>query len=121
MKENREFNRLLGAVVAGTYASLEDNKLSAKDVVNYLPAFAAGEEGLKGLREFGKEARTATLADNEAAKAELRNQMGALPELDRYYVTEGLHGLQCILRYIAKEAYERGLEEGRAAALAAKA
>lgn len=120
MKESTELNRFLGDVINGTVLSLRDGKFTGNDVVNYLPAASSSQEGLRGIKELGKEAQTATIAQNEAAKAELRNRLTGLEEIDRYYVVEGVHGLECIFRLIAKESYERGLEEGRAAALAGK-
>lgn len=115
MKETTELNTFVGDVVAGVAASLADGKLNVADVVNFLPALGSGQEGLRGIREFGPEAHTATVAQNEAVKAALSSRLSSLPPTDRYYLTEGLHGIQCLLRFVAKESYERGLQQGLAA------
>lgn len=119
MKESTELNKFLGQLTNATALSLNDGKLTGPDLINYLPALSSAPEALRGIREIGREAHTATIEQNEAVKAELRRQLTSLSPIDQYYTVEGMHGLQCIFRFIAKEAYERGLADGAAAAAAA--
>jgi len=115
----KAFNTFLGAAVNSTFQALEDGKINGNDIAFYLDDIGLAKPGIEGLKEFKDEAQTMTVAENEAVKAGLNSQMSALPELDRYYLSNGLHGIQAIARYLFLIGYRKGQEDGEAKARAA--
>ncbi len=115
----KAFNTFLGAAVNSTFQALEDGKINGNDIAFYLDDIGLAKPGIEGLKEFKDEAQTMTVAENEAVKAGLNGQMSALPELDRYYLANGLHGIQAIARYLFLIGYRKGQEDGEAKARAA--
>jgi len=115
----KAFNTLLGAAVNSTFQAIEDGRINGNDIAFYLDDIGLAKPGIEGLKEFKDEAQTMTVAENEAVKAGLNGQMSALPELDRYYLVNGLHGLQAIARYLFLIGYRKGQEDGEAKARAA--
>lgn len=116
----KAFNTLLGAAVNSTFQALEDGRINGNDIAFYLDDIGLAKPGIEGLKEFKGEAQTMTIAENEAVKASLNSQLAGLPELDRYYMANGLHGLQAIARYLFLIGYRKGQEDEQARAKAAK-
>lgn len=114
----KAFNALLGAAVNSTFQALEDDKINAGDIGFFLDDIGLAKPGIEGLKSFKGEAQTMTIAENEAVKASLNGQLLALPELDRYYLANGLHGIQAIARYLFLIGYRKGQEDGEAKARA---
>lgn len=111
-KESKEFNAFLGSAFNGGYSVLEDGAFKlVDDLPKLLPTLLDAQPGLQGLGNYTKELANATIGDKEENKAAFADKLVVVPQDDAYDLTEGIHGIQCLLSYGFRRGKQAGKEE----------
>ena len=112
-KDSKEFNNFLALLVNGGYKDAGDGNFNpAKDFQEYIPALFAAQPAFNGLNNYKGEMETMGISEKVENQLALSEGMSDLPDLDRYDLANGIHGLECLFSIIARKSYEKGLRDG---------
>lgn len=108
-QQAKEFNSLLGTGVNAGYKILEDGKVAIDDLGTLFPIITEAEKGFNGMGQYPAEMAKASIPEKEELKSTFSDKLDDVPMDDAYDLSNGVHGIQCLLSY----AFRRGFKEGQ--------
>lgn len=114
-KETNEFYGLFGNLLNTGYHVMEDGSFQFEnDLTKMIPLLLEIQPGIGGIGKYGDEAAKSTIADKETHRATFESKLSNVGDDDAYDLTQGFHGINCLLSL----AYRKGRKEGEEALIA---
>lgn len=96
-QQSVEAAEAIGTGINLGFKMAEDGKLDYGDALSVIPQIPTLQKGVIGFGQIPNESAVSGIPEKDARKEALARALVDLPELTKYDLGEGLHGIWCLL------------------------